>query len=287
VVLTHATPAGGAWTVRPLGLEAPAGDALLAGDGGRYAAVAYTLGGTLGGGPPARPRCRLILVDLTAGAAAVGAPLGGGCAPDEGVSGVALSGEPAGPIVYLGVAGPAAEGETGDRRGRIVAIEGATGATRAVAPLAGTPSHLVLAPAPGGPGRRLYVVETLSPSDDESPGPYRGRLVGFDPLTLALEGELPLPAAPGRVALAPDGEAAYALVAFGTVLLRLDLAAGTVTRLAEIPGRAITLAVARDRIYVPNPYGSEVWVLDRRSGRLTRTIPVGRSPMGVALVGDA
>jgi len=111
--------------------------------------------------------------------------------------------------------------------------------------------------------------------------------VAFDPLTLAPEGDLPLPAPPGRVALAPDGAAAYALTAFGTVLLRLDPAAGTVTRLAELPGRAITLAVTRDRIYVPNPYGSEVWALDRRSGRLARTIPVGRGPLGVALAGDA
>ena len=111
--------------------------------------------------------------------------------------------------------------------------------------------------------------------------------MAFDPLTLAPEGDLPLPAPPGRVALAPDGAAAYALTAFGTVLLRLDPAAGTVTRLAELPGRAITLAVTRDRIYVPNPYGSEVWALDRRSGRLARTIPVGRGPLGVALAGDA
>jgi hypothetical protein len=282
-VLTHATPAGGGWTARPLGLAAPAGDAPLAGDGGRYVAVTYPLGP----GPSAPPRCQLVLVDL---ATAARAPLGAGCAPDEGVSGVALGGGPTGPIVYLGVVGPAApEGTRGDRRGRIVAIEGATGATRAVAPLAGAPSNLILAPAPPpapAGASRLYAVETLSRPEDESPGPYRGRLVGFDPLTLAPEGELPLPAPPGRVALAPDGEAAYALVAFGTVLLRLDPAAGTVTRLAELPGRAITLAVTRDRIYVPNPYGNEVWALDRRSGRLTRTIPVGRSPMGIALVGD-
>ena len=91
------------------------------------------------------------------------------------MSGVALGGGPTGPLVYLGVASPAApEGARGDRRGRLVAIEGATGVTRAAAPLAGVPSNLVLAPAPGGAGRRLYAVETLSRPEDESPAPTGG-----------------------------------------------------------------------------------------------------------------
>ena len=62
-VLTHATPPAGGWTARPLGLAAPAGDALLAGDGGRYVAVTFPLGR----GPAAPPGCQLVLVDLAAG----------------------------------------------------------------------------------------------------------------------------------------------------------------------------------------------------------------------------
>jgi hypothetical protein len=61
-----------------------------------------------------------------------------------------------------------------------------------------------------------------------------------------------------------------------------------------LPARA--LAVAADdrhayllaaldgpRVYVPNPFGGEVWALDWRTGRPVRTIPVGRAPMGITL----
>jgi hypothetical protein len=280
MLLTQVRSIGSAASSRPIRAEVPSGDALLAGDGGPHVVVAYHREG----GPPEQPRCRLALIDVPAGARPGPADV---CAPEETVTGAAVGDGPTGPVVYLGVSAPATGERAGDRRGRIVALEWASGAARAVAPLAGAPSDLVLVPAPGGDGRRLYAVETLSRPEDELPGAYRGRLVGFDALTLAPEGELPLPAPPGRVAFAPDGSAAYALAAFGTELLRLDPVAGTVTRLAELPGRAVTLAVARDRIYVPDPYGSAVWALDRRRGRLVRTIPVGRSPMGVALVGGA
>jgi hypothetical protein len=106
---------------------------------------------------------------------------------------------------------------------------------------------------------------------------------GFDPLTLAPQGETPLPGLLGQLTFASDGGMAYALAGAGSVLLRLDPAAGTATPLATLPGRAVTLAVVGDRIYVPHPYGSEVWALDRRTGRLVRTIPVGRGPVGITL----
>jgi DNA-binding beta-propeller fold protein YncE len=106
---------------------------------------------------------------------------------------------------------------------------------------------------------------------------------GLDPLTLASQGEMPLPGRLGQLTFATDGRTAYALAGAGSVLLRLDPAAGTATPLAALPGRAISLAVAGDRIYVPHPYGNEVWALDRRTGRLVRTIPVGRGPAGITL----
>ena len=136
-LLTHATPAAGGWTARPLGLAAPVGGALLAGDGGRYVAVTFP------------PGCPLVLLDL---AAAARAPLDAGCAPDEGVSGLALGGGPADPIVYVGVAGPAAPaGTRGDRRGRLVAIAGATGATLAGStPSRPWPARRTRPPAPTG-----------------------------------------------------------------------------------------------------------------------------------------
>jgi hypothetical protein len=278
--LTLATPAGGTWAARPLGVEAGAGDALLAGDGGRHVAVAYHLWGR----PPGDPRCRLVVLDLVAGSQAGPFDV---CAPGETVTGAALNPGAVGggrPVVYLGVAGPSA-GAPGTHRGRLVAAAGETGTPVAAAPTAGVPSNVVLAPAPGGAGRRLYVVETFSLLDEAPPSAYRGRLLGLDPTTLAAEVELALPAAPGRVAVGPDGDEAYALVAAGTVLLRLDLRAGAVNRLAELPGQAITLAVTRTRIYVPDPAGRALWALDRRSGRVVQTLPVGRGPMGITLAG--
>jgi DNA-binding beta-propeller fold protein YncE len=106
---------------------------------------------------------------------------------------------------------------------------------------------------------------------------------GFDPLTLSPTGTLTLPGAAWRVTFAPGGEEAYALAASGATLLRLDLAAGNVTPLAGVPRRAVTLAVTDERVYVPDPFGSEVWALDRDSGRLLQAIPVGRGPTGIAL----
>jgi YVTN family beta-propeller protein len=43
--------------------------------------------------------------------------------------------------------------------------------------------------------------------------------------------------------------------------------------------------VTHNRVYVPNAYGSEVWAIDRRDGRLLQTIPVGRHPAGIVLGG--
>jgi hypothetical protein len=284
VGLTLAIPARGAWTTRAAGVEAGAGDALLAGDGGRHVAVAYHLWG----GPPGRSRCRLVVLDLVAGSRAGPSDL---CAPGETVTGAALGTEAAGhgrPVVYLGVAGPGtAVGGPGERRGRLVAAAGETGAPVAAVPTAGVPSNVVLGAAPGGAWRRLYVVETFSLPDEAPPSAYRGRLLGLDPTTLAVEAELLLPTSPGRVAVGPDGDEAFALVTSGTVVLRLDLRAGMVSPLAELPGRAITLAVTRTRIYVPDPAGRALWALDRRSGRVVQTLPVGRGPMGVTLVGAA
>ena len=55
---------GEAWTARPLAFGAPAGRALLAAAGGRYAVVAYQAADA----DLRAPRCRLTLVDVPAGA---------------------------------------------------------------------------------------------------------------------------------------------------------------------------------------------------------------------------
>ena len=118
----------------------------------------------------------------------------------------------------------------------------------------------------------------------------RWLLRGFDPLTLAPTGDLKLPGPAGRVAFAPGGVEAYSLAAAGAKLLRLDLATGSVTPRSDVPEGAISLAVTHERIYMLDPFGSEVWALDRDSGRLLQAIPVGRGPTGDRprpLIGEA
>ena len=86
-------------------------------------------------------------------------------------------------------------------------------------------------------------------------------------------------------AAAPDGEEAYALEG-SRRLLRLDLHTGAVSDLATLPGQGVASLAATERwVYAPHSFGggSAVWAIDRRSGRLDRTIAVGRSPVALAL----
>jgi hypothetical protein len=51
-----------------------------------------------------------------------------------------------------------------------------------------------------------------------------------------------------------------------------------------VPGAGLGgLAVSADRVYVPNSEGAGVAVVDRSTGRLLRTLPIGRRPLGIAL----
>ena len=142
----------------------------------------------------------------------------------------------------------------------------------AVLPLAGVAVQVALGPAPGGLGRRLYAVERRAGPEDEAAGPPRGRVLGLHPTTLEVESARPLDGGPQRLAVAPDGEAAYALTD-GT-LTRLGLAGGP-DRSVVLPGRGLALAVTRDRVYVSSAYGPELWAFRRRDGRLVATLPVG------------
>src|SRR5262249_23684540 len=65
-------------------------------------------------------------------------------------------------------------------------------------------------------------------------------------------------------------------------LARLDLPAGPVAPVWELPGLAVTLAVTAERVYVPDPAGRAVWAVGRRTGRPAPTVPVGGGPLGLA-----
>jgi hypothetical protein len=111
-------------------------------------------------------------------------------------------------------------------------------------------------------------------------------VLGLDPLTLAPDCEHGLAVAPLWLALAPDGDRGYALTdgdtsVGGRALLELDLASGTTRPLPDPPGPARSLVATRVHLYALDAQGNRLWAFDRRSGRLVRTIPVGRRPIAL------
>jgi len=278
--LTHLVPTLQGWTTRTVRLAVAArSDVLLAGAGGRYAVAGYTPAG--GADPRSTGGCRLAVLDLAGGPAVRHLTV---CAPGESRFGLALGDSPTGAVVYAGLwRGAATAGGAGS--GALVALDAATGAVLRRAPLAGVPERLVVAPAPGGGGRRLYAVEGWPGPEARYPIDERWRLLALDATTLATEAVHPLRGDLPGLVVAPDGEEAYALEG-PRWLLRLDLHTGAATDLATLPGQGVASLAATERwVYAPHSFGggSAVWAIDRRSGRLDRTIAVGRSPVALTL----
>ena len=273
---------GGRWAPRRVPVGARTRQALLAGDGGDVAVVAYTARGGAGpraaggvragcGRRPGRPG--------RAHARGVRARRGGGDGPGgreraRGDDGLPRRRAPA----PIGRGGGAS---------RVVALDAASGARLAVRPLAGPAGAVVLARAPDGGAPRLYSVELAVGADPEAPAGDHARLLGLDPATLEVERAYPLGFRPRALAVAPDGERAYALAGAGNRLMEIDLLGGAQRHLADVPGAAQGLAVAGPRLYVPDPYGGAVLVFDRRTGDPVARVRVGRRPAVVlAVIGD-
>ena len=82
---------------------------------------------------------------------------------------------PEGPRLYLGLwRGPRPERPGGN--GLLLAMDPATGAVLARGELPGAPERLVVAPAAGGAGRRLYAVEGTPGPEERNPGLVAGPL---------------------------------------------------------------------------------------------------------------
>ena len=280
--LTLLDGVGGRGAPRRVAVGARTRQAVLAGDGGALAVVAYAVRGGPAPAPPAA--CGLDVVDARAGRVVRTHAV---CAPDaETVTGLAVENGPGGATVYLAVARPQPPG-AGGAAGRVVALDAASGARLAVRPLAGLPGTVVRARAPGGAGHRLYGVELPAGTDPEAPAGDHARLLVLDPATLDVERAYPLGFRPRALAIAPAGERAYALAATSHRLMEIDLLGGAQRRLADVPGAAQGLAVAGQRLYIPDPFGGAVLVFDQRTGDLVARVPVGRRPAGVlAVVGD-
>ena len=293
--LTHLRRSGpdGAWASRPVALEPAAVARLITGDGGRHAVAAYALrsarGGPAGTGLPPGPdrpggrrrwsaRCR--------------------CAPARATRCRPWPWRPArtgrSPTWRCGGRRRPAR----DRGGaRLAAVHPQTGAVRASAPLPGVPEQLLLAPAPEGTPRRLYAVTAVPSAGASQDGAVGAgalaaeatewRLTGLDPDTLHVESEQRLPHRPLWLGVTPDGRRAYAVAGptsllTPSVLLRIDLHAGSAALLRDAPGRVMGLAVTGDRLFLADPDGDGLWVMDH-GGRLGRAIRVGRHPIALAL----
>ena len=277
--LTHLLPTGQGWTTRTVRLAVDSrADVLLAGAGGRYAVAGYTPAG--GADPHAMMR-------LPAGGAR---PRRGprraaphGVAPGESRFGLALADSPTGTVVYAGL-----------WRGRRPRAGQGAGPSSPSTPrpgpsCGGRPGRRPRAagggPRAGGRGRRLYAVEGWPGPEARSPEDERWRLLGLDPTTLATEAVHPVRGDLPGLVVAPDGEEAYALEG-ARRLLRLDLHTGAVTVLATLPGQGVASLAATERwVFAPHSFGGggAVWAIDRRSGRLDRTVAVGRSPVALTL----
>jgi hypothetical protein len=295
--LTHLRPAAGGWLRRPLPVAPGARGLRLAGDGERSAVLAYAPPAPEAGGPASgccpASGCWLAHVDVPSGTVTRRAPACGG----DTVTSLALGSMPGGPIAYLGLwRGPGVAGGQGQSgSGLLLAVDAATGLELGAAVLPGPPGLLVAAPAPGGAGRRLYAVEGTGGAERLDPfnaPDYlladRWRLVALHPVTLAPEGEYPLGEAPRALAVAPDGDHAYALagpvhLGLPSTLLHLDLRTGSVRRLLSVPGSGVGgLALAGGYLFVPDPEGGAVSVVDPRSAAIVRTTRVGGAPLAIA-----
>jgi DNA-binding beta-propeller fold protein YncE len=160
----------------------------------------------------------------------------------------------------------------------------------------------VLAAAPGRTGSRLYAIEGTPGLDERNPGivsapPTRWRLLGLDPITLAVVGAVPLDTlgsasatgddAPPALAVTPDGNDVFVLFR-GTgqrsALVAVDGTSGARRPPIFLPGEGLSGLAATDaRVYVPDTLERGVWVVRRQTGRLLATVDVGRRPLGITV----
>jgi hypothetical protein len=199
--------------------------------------------------------------------------------------------------------------------GRLVALDAATGAERARAPLprdAAVIDFAVAAPPAGIPlrstepsgGHALYALVRLpGPALDDWDVFARLSLAAFDPEALRLLAWWPLDGSPSAMAVTPDGSRAYFLhVGAAGRLIALDLtaagaAAGQPAQLAGtggaptpaatrqwwLPGGCLALACSPvGKVYVADAFGDRLWRIDARTNTMLGDIPLPGAPITLA-----
>ena len=154
------------------------------------------------------------------------------------------------------------------------------------------PGQLAVATAPDGAGSRVFGVEgqhSAGLAAEDGPAD-QWLLRWFDPLTLGPQGAVALPAPPRALAAAADGDAYILAEPSGLArmswLVRVDVHRAAVRSLGAVPGSgAGGLIIVGDRLYVPDPEGDAVTLIDRRTGAALPAAGSGRGPVGVAFVG--
>lgn len=276
-------------------LETHARVRLIAAYGGTAVAIYDLPAPRLGEGEPYRQA----LLDLEEGLVLATSTF---CGARDRVTGLAVERQANGPVAYVSLWTPSfpVEGQHVPASARILALNAETGAVLDTMPVTGLPrpavlgGSLLLAPGPGG--RRLYHV-TAVPATTWGQWTEREYLSNFwmsgewrvqrlNPATLEPDGQVSLTSAPISLAVTPDGTHAYAVdgrpsTASGTRVLQMDLVHGRATAAAGVPG-AGGLAVTGERLYVPDPERSTVWVVDLYRQRVLNAIRVGRAPTAIA-----
>ena len=80
------------------------------------------------------------------------------------------------------------------------------------------------------------------------------------------------------------GVRACGLTDGATFLAEIDLGSGATVRRIELPraGQAVDLAATDRWVFVANPFGSELWMVDRRHGAVVRSIRVSKGSVAFA-----
>ena len=303
----HISPSGDSWLSSSVPVEARIADAIAATDGVRRVAVAYRVvagapdssAARLPFGARQSARCRIALIDgwygtvqntLTA------------CAAGERVSGLALNTDSGEPRIYLsirqdtGVPLPGTGGASSARpgplsappgpltsgfvagRNRLAVIDASTGKVITARQLESAPTHLVASPNIHGKPQWLYAIQEPEPRRGVTPGIAR-QLLRVRAESLEVDRQITVGAVVDAMATL-DGSSVYLLQ--GDTISRVTISTSKVHTVARLPSPGHDLAVTPRWLFVTNPDGGEVWVLDRNSGELVRRVATGSQPLGIS-----